>query len=322
MTRVHDHESIVAVCRELAERDGDDGLTRTAVQAALRERSEQAGGPRAGADNAVVSAAIRQVREERRQARIASSAAAAGGDAGELPELLSTVLARSVADVERACRVAFTEERERAVLDARQRVRLAEEEATAQRAVLEADLLIVQRESAELAAELDAARQLVEDQEARLAKAGAALDERSAALQDLERAVREQVSALEEDVRTAHAGRLTAEQRFHEAELRMTDTVGTLSRLQERYAVLEADRDRWRETAMRHEARAAEAERGRDEGRGRLTAAEAECTRLREELAKARSVPAVALPAPAAPRAGKASVRHKSGAGPESSANA
>lgn len=299
MTKRHSEEEIRAVCHEIAERDGVEALSRPAVQAALQERAVAAGREPKAAANATVTRIVAQVKAELGAARMAARAAASAREGVSLPDALAGALARCVQELEAACRQELGAERQRSAAEARLRVEAVEREAAAQCAVLEADLLSGNGEIASLARELDEARDRgdgletrLEDAITRLAEAEKReahlreqLEERSGALTILHVEATKRSAALEDELRAAREAHHTERERAHAATLQAAEAVTALARTDERHAVLAAECGRWQEAAARQEARAADAERARDEARGRLGAVEAEGERLRAEIA-------------------------------------
>src|SRR5690606_38876016 len=168
MAKNEKEEEIRRVSNLIGDRDGDEALSRPAVQAFLKDRaSEEGREPKAAADE-TGARIVAEVKSERRASRAAARARGQVSEGISLPDDVIGMLVHSLKDIETGIRQALGEERQRGTAEMRRRVETVEHEAAAQRAVLEADLLLANREIATLAGDLDDARERSEGFEAEL----------------------------------------------------------------------------------------------------------------------------------------------------------
>jgi DNA repair exonuclease SbcCD ATPase subunit len=283
MARVHTEADIRAVCQHLIDTEGESALKRTAIQEGLRKRAVERGLEPTAADHRAVSDVIAKLKAELRTAR-ESARTEVGAEDLPLPMGLESALQRHAREVEGFCRHALGEAARQSEVGTQARLRQVQSECGEQLAALRADLEIVQQDAATQAAQLDDAESALAAARASLASVTAALNERTVALESLDRATRNQLSAVQERLHEATAARIASDEHAHTSELAREKTGSDLAVALERIERLESELADRREAAKSDEAKVREAERTRDLAQGRLTAIEEDCAWLRLRL--------------------------------------
>jgi chromosome segregation ATPase len=281
MGRIHTEADIRAVCQHLLDTGGERALTRTAVQAALKARAVERGLEPTAADHTAVSGIISAVKAELRAARELAQAAASE-DLQDFP--LPDGLEPALEQVRRIYRRAMVEEARRSETGTQMRIRQIEAQATEQVATLRVEIEGRERDAEAQALQLDESETALDSVRASLASVSARLEERSVALQTLDRETRGQLSAVHERLQEATAARIASDERAHAAELAREKKASELAVAVERIERLEAEIAVRREAAKDDEKKVREAERARDLAQGRLTAIEEDCAHLRLHL--------------------------------------
>jgi hypothetical protein len=274
MARVHTEADIRAVCQQLINAEGERGLTRTAVERALKALAEERGlGPSAG-DHRTVSNVIAVMKAELRAARThAQGGSSEGLEDFPLPAGLDPLLEQ----VRSLYRRAMSEEARRSASATEARIRRLEAQSAEDTANLRAEIEGLERDTAEQASRLDETETALVAARDALAALTAAQAESIKEFEARDRDTRTQLSMAQQAVQEAVAAGIDAEERARASELARVKAAGELEFTVERAKRLEHDLSDTRSRGAILETRARDAERERDTARGRLVALEGEC---------------------------------------------
>lgn len=282
MRSIHTKEDVLAVCREIAEQEGPERLTRDAVQGALRARAERLGQRPMGADHRLVGEVLELVREELRQARVGAARAASEAAATALPDLVAATLARMVRDVEHACRQALAESEARGRAEADARVSAVDSALRGELTVTQTDLLLARREAQGLAQQLDELTSSLERERQVAAELSVEIAEKTAALSVREQETRDQFATLTAQVELAHQERAGAQKMVYASEEKAVELRAAVIGLERDLAVALVERDLARGRVAELEERAAALEARVEELTGAAAAATARCEELQQ----------------------------------------
>jgi hypothetical protein len=288
MARAHEVTDIREVCDALVAELGERALTRDNVQERLKERAEQRGKGRVGADHQLVYNVIRACKADLEAARQQKREdPPAGGPDVTLPEGLSAVLARHVQDVEGLVGRALAETLRQAAQSAQAQVKQIEAAGAALSADLRAQLQLAHEEGEQTAAELDVLEHALATARGQIAELTSLAAARGAALQSLETDTRCQLAAAQSSVQDAFDARVRADEASHTSELARVAAEGELEQARQTLSRLEEDLERCSAAGEAAGLRARDAESARDVANATLAAIKEERDSLRGQLQRA-----------------------------------